>query len=313
MKTTYTKPATTINGQADQLIERGLIVTDRERLLRELRTIGYYRLSAYWLPFEQPPPNGQTRSKRFVDNTRHEDIIDLYIFDRKLRLLIMEAVERIEIAVRASWTNRLSLASGPHAHIDARNFRDTLEHAALLTQLASAVDRSKDVLVEHYRTNYQLPRLPPLWAVTEVMTMGALTEWVAMTASHAVKRQVAIDLGLPTEAVLNSVLPVLRYVRNICAHHGRLWNRRLVVKMMKIKRFKAELTVGPSGELDDRLYNFIVVCLHILRVQSPQTSFAGRLAALMDSISDGQRAAMGFPADWRARPIWQPIPQAPNP
>ena len=75
-----------------------------------MRAIGYYRLSAYWLPFEDAPAAGQTRSRRFSGGTTWDDVIDLYAFDRRLRLLIMEATERFEVAVRSSWTNALTLA-----------------------------------------------------------------------------------------------------------------------------------------------------------------------------------------------------------
>jgi abortive infection bacteriophage resistance protein len=302
--TRYNKPATTIDDQADLLIERGLVVPDRARLLLELRTIGYYRLSAYWLPFETPPPAGQTRSKRFMPGTRHEDIIDLYIFDRKLRLLVMEAIERLEIAVRASWTYRLSLACGPHAHLDPGHFDDPWSHAAQVAKLAGDINSSGEVFVEHYKRTYTTPYMPPLWVVTETMTLGALSRWVAATGDRSVRRHLADDLGLRTPEIVMSVLQVLSYVRNICAHHGRLWNRRLVKKLKMIRFLRGELELTASGEVDNRIYNVLVVCLHMLRVQSPQTTYAGRVAALVATLSDAQRSAMGFPGNWRERAIW---------
>ena len=300
----YNKPAIAIQQQVSQLIDRGLIVTDRTRLERELATIGYYRLSAYWLPFEFPPRSGQTRSKRFRPDVRHEDIIDLYIFDRKLRLLVMEAIERIEIAVRASWTYRMALNKGPHAHLEQANFRDLVEYAKALTKLAGDIERSSDLPVNHYRDTYASPRLPPLWVATETMSFGGLAAWVDMTADHDIRKQVAKDLGLPTAEVMRSVLEHLTYVRNICAHHGRLWNRQLVVKLNKIKKLRQDLVTADTGELEARIYNVLVICIHMLRVQSPTTSYAQRVAALMETITDAQRMAMGFPGDWRERPIW---------
>jgi abortive infection bacteriophage resistance protein len=83
-----------------------------------LRAIGYYRLGAYWLPFEQAALPGQTRSKKFAAGVSIDDIMSIYIFDRHLRAILMEAIERIEIAIRSRWTNRLALAHGAHAHLD---------------------------------------------------------------------------------------------------------------------------------------------------------------------------------------------------
>jgi abortive infection bacteriophage resistance protein len=160
----FNKPAITIQQQAQLMIDRGLVVKDRTRLERELRTIGYYRLSAYWLHFEEPAPHGKTRSKIFKQGTRHENVIDHYIFDRKLRLIIMEAIERIEVAVRASWTNRFALAHGSHAQIVTNHFRNPWEHASMVSKLGNGVKRSKEVFITHYLEKYTEPYMPPIWA-----------------------------------------------------------------------------------------------------------------------------------------------------
>jgi abortive infection bacteriophage resistance protein len=132
----FNKLPTTIDDQITLLIERGM-QGDQSLMRRWLETVGYYRLSAYWLPFEVPPTDGQTRSKQFANDLQFDTIVDIYVFDRKLRLLIMEAIERIEIALRARWTNRLALAHGSHAHLDAS--RQALEPAY---RQAAAVDQT---------------------------------------------------------------------------------------------------------------------------------------------------------------------------
>lgn len=105
----YKKTATTIDEQLNLLKQRGMKCTDEHLVKLWLKTVGYYRLSAYWLPYEQPPVAGQTRSKKFYAGTEFEKIVDIYTFDRQLRLLVSEATERIEIALRTSWTNRMVL------------------------------------------------------------------------------------------------------------------------------------------------------------------------------------------------------------
>lgn len=302
----FSKLPTTIEQQADLMANRGLVVADRDRLLRELRTIGYYRLSAYWLPFEIPPAPGQTRSKQFRTGTRHEQVIDLYIFDRKLRLTIMEAIERIEVALRASWTNRFALAHGPHAHLDPTLFINPWAHARMLAKLADTVEDSQETFVTHYKNKYTEPYMPPLWVVTEKMTIGELSKWFAATKSNKVRGEVARDLGLPSKEILEGVIQVLAYVRNLCAHHSRLWNRRLVKWLPNIKRYRADMVMDADdpSQAANLMYNVIVVCLHMLRVQSPQTSYPRRLADLIETAPEDHRAAMGFPADWRTRPAW---------
>lgn len=303
----YAKQPTTVDQQAALIASRGLVVRDEARLKRELLTIGYYRLSGYWLHFEEPPTNGDTRSKRFKSGTRHEDVIDLYIFDRKLRLRIMEAIERLEVAVRASWTYRLSLAAGSHAHLDPANFRDRHKHAERLQRLKEAVAKSNEQFIRHYTRKYTRPPEPPIWAATEVLTIGELSKWYELTASRQVRAEVAADLGISSTQDLSSILQVLSFVRNICAHHGRLWNRHMTKRLPAFREAGRELVMDRHrpGTPQNSLYNVMVACLHMLRVQSPDTTYAARLAALvMDAATARQRMAMGFPTDWRERPIW---------
>lgn len=275
---------------------------------RWLKTVGYYRLSAYWLPQELPPPPGQTRSKQFPVGTQFDDIIDIYVFDRKLRLLIMEAIDRFEIAVRSRWTNRLSVAHGSHAHMRCENFLDGFKHAQMYAKISQRSADSSEVFVEHYRNKYTTPFLPPLWQVTELMTLGELSLWVVNTSDNKLKDELARDVGLPNKETLEGVLQLLSYVRNICAHHGRLWNRKTVKRSPNIKQFRVDLDIDRSGtqhQPRNSTYNVLVVLARTLRHQSPDTTFPERVRALVETRSDNQKRAMGFPSDWLTKPIWQ--------
>lgn len=302
----YNKPATTVEAQVAQLCARGLVCPDVSRAVRHMRTIGYYRLSAYWLPFEDPPAPGETRSKRFSGGTSWDDVIELYSFDRKLRLLVMDGIDRAEVAVRASWTNRLTLVHGSHAHLNTDLFLNGFEHARMVAQMAATVEKSKEVFVEHYRSKYTKPYLPALWSVCETMTLGQLSMWVANTKDHAVKDAVAKDVGLPTKETVEGVLHHLAYVRNICAHHGRLWNRKFVKRIPLIKRLGSQIiTEPPQGQPKNLIYNTLVVLLTIMQAQGGGSDFRASLINLLASTEEQRRVSMGFPADWQARPIWQ--------
>ena len=305
----FNKPSTTVPDQLNLLISRGMSVADRARAERYLETVGYYRLGAYWLPFEQPPTPPAVRSKQFQPGTDFDAVVSLYVFDRHLRLLVMEAIERVEIAIRSRWTNRLSMAHGAHAHLTANQFKKPFDHARMISQAGGTVQQSNEVFIKHYLDKYNDPWLPPLWAVTETFTMGQLSKWVAATKENSVVSGVASDLGLPTRETLEGVLHVLCYVRNIAAHHGRLWNRRLVKFLPNIRRYRADLerATGQPNSVDNSVFNVLVVLLKLLEHQSTDTSFPGRLLTLLNERSDGDRRAMGFPADWRTRPIWTNI------
>lgn len=306
----YNKSATAIDEQILLLLKRGM-TGDSDLIRRWLETVGYYRLSAYWLPYELPASDCKTRTKKFKPGTEFDQIIDIYVFDRKLRLLVTEAIERIEIALRARWTNRLALAHGAHAHLDETVFQSGYDHIGLLGSLANRTKDSNEVFVEHYRRKYAEPFMPPLWVVTELMTFGELSRWFALTKDHRVKTAVARDLGLPSREVLEGTLQLLSYIRNICAHHGRLWNRQTVKRLPNIKRFSADLVVveTPSGggvqaQPANFIYNALVVLVHMLRHQSPDTSFVRRTAALVGTRSPEHLQAMGFPNNWKLRPCW---------
>ncbi|WP_157215934.1 Abi family protein [Flavisphingomonas formosensis] len=306
----YDKPATTIDEQIALLRARGM-QGDEALMRRWLETVGYYRLSAYWLPFELPAQADATRTKLFPDGTNFESIVDIYVFDRKLRLLVTEAIERIEIALRSRWTNRLTLAHGSHAHLDVTVFQSGYDHLALLSALAIRARESKEVFVEHYRRKYEEPFMPPLWVVTELMTFGELSRWLQATRDLKVKAAVAKDLGLPNREVLEGTLQLFSYIRNICAHHGRLWNRQTVKRLPLIKRFRQDLVIsrvetdqGVQHQPANFIYNALVALAHMVRHQSGDTSFPARVAALVATRPDHQRRAMGFPQDWAGRPCW---------
>lgn len=303
----YQHPPTTVDQQIQFLRSRG-IIGDEELMRRWLKTVGYYRLSAYWLPWELPPATGEARSKTFPPNTNFTDIVDIYIFDRQLRLLVMEAIDRFEIAVRARWTNLFSLAHGSHAHMDHANFQNGFDYARMFSKISNTVEQSSEVFIEHYRAKYTSPYLPTLWQITELMTLGEISMWVKATKDNNLKDVVARDLGLPNKETLEGTLQLLSYVRNICAHHGRLWNRHTVKRAPFIKKFLQDMDITVAGNQHqprNSIYNVLVILSKTLRHQSPDTTFPDRVSTLVDTRTVEQLRAMGFPQDWKERPIWK--------
>ncbi|WP_289172486.1 Abi family protein [uncultured Parasutterella sp.] len=112
----FNKPHTTFSQQVDRLVQRGLIVKDIEKAKKQLEIIGYYRLSSYFF-FLEEKNNDNSRSHKFKKDATFDDAIRLYVFDQKLRLLVMEAIERIEVALRSSWAHKMSECYGSHPHI----------------------------------------------------------------------------------------------------------------------------------------------------------------------------------------------------
>jgi len=309
----YEKPALTIEQQADQLLARGLVCADPAKLHHYLRHVGYYRLSAYGLPFEVPrDADAAGRTHVFVEGTTFDQILDLYIFDRKLRLVVLEALERIETAARSLWADALALAHGPHAYMRPELFDDPWGHTSDIAHLARDLTKSSETFVKHYRATYDTPHLPPVWAVAETMSFGALSRWIKATRDSRAKNAVARGFGLPTNEVMQSVLHALTPVRNTCAHHARLWNRHFVLKQPLIRRLEGSMAIEEIR--DDRgrtqrqprreIYNHLVVIEHMMRRINPGSGWRARLMGHVETATEEQRGAMGFPADWRTRTPW---------
>jgi len=177
----YNKPPITVDQQVELLLTRGLTCTDMPRLKRYLASIGYYRLSAYWLPFEQPSPDPATRNHSFHPGTSFDQVLGLYIFDRKLRLMVFDALERIEVAVRTAYAREMSLAHGAHSYLDNGHYKDQAKYQRGLTSIATDLKRSHETFVRHYQQKYNDPVMPPIWAVVETMSFGSLSRWLGNT------------------------------------------------------------------------------------------------------------------------------------
>jgi abortive infection bacteriophage resistance protein len=300
----YAKRPFTIAEQASRLIDRGLVCNDPDRLEKYLANIGYYRLSAYWHPFELPS-NGISRNHHFLPETSFEKVLNLYIFDRKLRLLVMEAMERIEVAVRTRWATALAMRHGSHAHMEAGLFRNPYQHTRDLEKIATELGKSNEPFVVHYRNQYDEPSLPPIWAIVETMTLGTLSRWFKNTCETSAKKEVAQALAMPTIEVLEQVLHTLTPIRNICAHHGRLWNRRFPMALPVIRRLRGNLVEPDAPHHQARhLFNYLVVLSALMNTINHRSSWTRRVMEFVGTLDESGRRSMGFPDDWLDRQPW---------
>lgn len=298
----YAKPPLPFGDQLDQLEARGLAIPDREQALRALSHLNYYRLRAYWLGMEQP--KGCNGEHSFLPGSSFDTALALYVFDRELRLLVMDAIEQVEVSVRTQWAHYLSLQYGAHAYLDRSLFFNPDLYDRTLANLEEEIGRSQETFIEHYKSTYDDPRLPPIWAVCEVMSFGQLSKWVGNLKNRQDRQRIADAYDLD-ERTLKSFLHHLTAIRNLCAHHSRLWNRRVTITMRVP-------TVRPSWALpwfnpaaDRQIYNTLVMLGTMLRIISPATTWPGRIRALLDSASQVDPSAMGFPQAWRSQDIWR--------
>ncbi len=296
IKRPFAKPATTYVQQVALLRQRGMVIDDPDQAEFYLQHLNYYRLGAYWLPFE-----ADHATHSFRPGTRFSDVLNLYVFDRELRLLVLDAIERMEVSVRSQWAYQLAHHHGPHAHLAEALAVNPQHWQSNLDKLTGEVDRSDEAFIKHLLTTYA-EALPPVWAVCEVMSLGLLSRWYNNLKPMPTRRAIASVHGVD-ERVLESWLRHLSLVRNTCAHHSRLWNREFTVTPL-LPRNKPMGLASQFHAGSRKLYNALVILLHCMDVIAPEHHWRTRLKALLAHHGIAV-AAMDFPANWQQFPIWQ--------
>jgi len=301
----YTKPALSFEQQAQLLIDRGLVVQEKAELVRCLSIVNYYRLSAYWYPFKLIDPASGV--ERFAPNTTFETIWQRYTFDRQLRLLIMDALERVEVAIlRTRMVEQFTLLHGPFGYRNLKNFSPKfakLDHKRLLNELDDSVKRSREEFVSRFQRKYTSEPNLPLWIAVEVMTFGHLfTFYRNLNRAEQQTLASAFNLYPP---VLESWLHTLNFIRNACAHHSRLWNRIIPIRpQLPDQRHRPEWHFPVKF---DNLHIFAVLTLlrYLLRFIDPQSGWQSRLESFLAEYPEIPLNWMGFPTNWKDSPIWK--------
>jgi abortive infection bacteriophage resistance protein len=325
----YSKPWLSYEVQLQQLIDRGMHVTDHARALDYLERIGYYRLSGYWYPFRERAEAGATSGaphKRasagkadrpvgdaFRPGTRFEDAVLLCVFDKKLRLLVLDALERIEVALRVDVSHTLG-RTDRFAYLKPelfhRNFSEKIDaergitsHHEWVSRHAQLIKRSKEEFVRHNRTKYGLPLA--IWVACEVWDFGTLSTLFG-GMREADQDAISIPYGVSNGRVFATWLRSLNYLRNVCAHHSRLWNRNMVDQPKLPAR--ETLTWITDFETDNharaRCYLPLLITRELLRAVNPSSSWPTRTRDHLESFPDLAHlglnlAGMGAPKHWR--------------
>lgn len=299
----YTKAPTTIQQQIIQLQNRGLAITDVKQAEHFLSNISYYRLAGYWWPMQSDKINHV-----FKANSRFEDVIALYNFDRELRILLFDAIERIEIGLRSKLVYHLSHEFNPWWFQDITLFIDPRELVKTLSTLSDEIERSKDTFIKDHLKRYNADaRFPPAWKTLEIATFGSLSKLYGnLKPSVNSKDIIASEFNTVNHTYLPSWLQSIAQIRNVCAHHGRLWNKKLPGRPKLLPKPPAPwiTNVPPVGQ-HHMLYIHICCMKYLLDVISPGHHVALKLEELFKKYPNVDLNALGFPANWLAEPLWK--------
>lgn len=319
----YLKKFSTHAEQIALLEQRGMVVADHAKAEACLARIGYYRLSAYMYPFRLlGQENGKTVVRdQFYGRPDFDDVVGFYIFDKNLRIMVSDALERIEVALRAEIAHRLG-AVDPLAHRNAARLdgkfsigmsrRTGRKHLTLHQDWLDSQDgnfqRSKEDFAKHFRKKYS--GHPPIWIATEAWDWGALSNFYpGMKAAD--RNAIAAKYGTLTSPEMEAWIHAMNDVRNVCAHHSRLWNRGLKVtlKWPAVGVMPLLDHINGSTHSLSRLYGVLLAMVTIMKVLHPATEWHKRMrdfilqSAPSNPVIDCSKA--GFPNGWEKEGIWR--------
>lgn len=292
----YTKPALDFEKQADLIISRGLIA-NRSTLISVLQNVNYYRFSGYLYPFRILPGDNYNTGTTFEQVWRH------YTFDRRLRLITMDAVERFEVSIKTQIVNCASIATGAFGYTNPDNFPNLTaeEYATMLMSITNEVSKSREIFVKHFNKKYgDTQRYMPMWMMGEIISFGCA---ITMFKGMEIKNIITDHYGVP-EDVLLSWLKTINVIRNICAHHSRLWNRTLGVKPLIPRINKYPQWHDPVVVGQDKVFGILTILNYLLNIAAPNSKWKKRFFSLLDEYPDIAKQSMGFPDNWKDSPLW---------
>lgn len=326
----YTKPWLSVEDQIEGLASRGLEIGDRSEAGRLLREIGYYRLTGYLYSFRESKLQIDDRGRERIcvlgsyrPGACLDDAVALIDFDRELRLLALEGIERIEIALRM----QLGYSLGRHsafAHEDTSVFVSAFtgprtgddgellpsHHESWLTRVRARQGASDEAFVRHFRAKYDDHM--PIWALTEILELGHVARLYAGLRND-IATEIAAEFQVPTKQLLQSWIATLNYVRNVAAHHARLFNRKLVSAPKRPKGDAVPLLSHLTQQKAPKqfgTYSALAVMAYLLDSVHPGRDWSMRVAMLLRNFPTTEHldvGSMGVATGWLDQNLWRQL------
>lgn len=305
----YKKPPLSYKDLLKVMKDRGLVVANEGSAEAFLGRVSFYRLKGYLLHFENKVASNKTH--KVPADTTFEQVMEVYELDRTLRLLFFEAIEKVEIAFRSSILNVYGLGYGTaHWYTETAHFADGLIiegenfHQRFMGRIerdlgltGNASDREQPAFIKHYFDTYTNPRLPPCWMLTELMSLGVWSQVYYHLANTNCRKNIANTFAVPY-ATLDSWMHAISILRNMCAHHSRVWNR--------IFSFKPAILPGHEIHFKNaaRIYTLAFVTAYLLRRIDSSSDWHLRFRALALGWPAAELGALGAPPDWDKDVFW---------
>lgn len=297
----YKKPWLSLQDQIDLLQSRGMVIADVKGAIDFLQHINYYRFSLFCLPFEDS-------RHQFANGVTFEQVQTACEFDRDLRDLVTEALEVVELDFRTAVACHFGKQYGPFGHVAPGNFfkNKRFVHAKWIGRLREDAQRSSEEFVKHFKVHYdEFPDLP-IWVLAETLSFGGLSRMCSGMLKRD-RKVIAQRYGLQPRDWL-SWLHHLTYVRNLCAHHARLWDRTWSIKpQLPAARFWQPPHLPGNNRLFATLLILNYLMAHCPTVSGYAAEWRSRVEALIDVPPAVANAAflMGLTTTWKTHPLWK--------
>ena len=288
--------------QIEYLSAQGMNLPNTELAERTLNHIGFHRLSSYWKPFELLPGTGT--GTLFKKGTSFHAVVTRYLFDQRLRSLLLEAFSFIEISVRTHWAYQLAhgFQYGEFAHQEKVLFNQGY-HSKNLQELQRTYEQSGPPGSNNFQAL-------TIWDVLPAMSFGQLSKWYSNLADRTIRQSISQIYEMDQRTFV-STLRHLTEIRNICAHHERLWDHRISTGLKIPKRLGNSRETADAFSRSDqgqgKIYNALVMTVHLMEVVTPKGDWPERFLNLKEeeNFNSIPYEDMGFPSEWREYAIWQ--------
>lgn len=295
----YEKEPLTANDHIQLLTERGLSIPKVDRARKYLATIGYFRLTGYMYHLQE-----NDGSHQFKEGISFNDIILHYHFDKKLRAIINEYLERIEVALRSKLTDYYCINHGFYWFTQYDLYDDKNAYDSINAEITARFIEPQERFLKYFKRKYTSETLPPSNMAMEILTMGKLSRLYRGLSNDSEKISIAKDFGLPS-VILSSWFIYLNNVRNICAHHGRLWNRGITADRPTIpNRKKYQFNGELPDDFNRSCYGVIAMIDRLLSKINVSNRFIEKVIGLIEEYPSVNTRFMGFPNDWKEDAAW---------
>jgi len=292
----YLKPSKNIEEIVGLLNERGLVIDDEPELINDLKNIGYFRLQGYFYHYYDADYEVLNPGKhRFLSGTNYSKVKKDYIIDKELRNILMYALEEIEVSIKARINNALAPEKGTFWYVKNKQFSNEVyrDHNGFLVKVRLELEESKELFAKHYLDTYD-ENYPPSWMMIELLSFSG----VSILYSHlddAHRAKIANTYNVKSSE-LASYLRAFSYLRNLCAHNSRVWNRKMTTLFKKGGLDNWLIEKNNGGYFRNNLYAYI----QAIALISKNTEWYDNIKSFVSLQDIERQKKMGFAEGWES-------------